>query len=118
MAVGRFEQWVINAEDPEKLVGFWAFLLGGEPVIRPDGWAFLEAVEGRPRLSFQPAPDARGTGVRIHADIRVEDIEAATGAVVARGAERVGGTVTDAQGSFQVLRDPEGNTFCLVTPGQ
>ncbi len=30
------------------------------------------------------------------------------------GAVRVGGLVVDEQGSFQVLRDPEGNEFCFV----
>lgn len=51
----------------------------------------------------------------MHLDIGVDDIDA--GVVRARrlGAVRVGETVTDAQGSFQVMADPEGNEFCFVS---
>ncbi|RKS06824.1 putative enzyme related to lactoylglutathione lyase [Nocardiopsis sp. Huas11] len=118
MTVGHLDQWVVNAADPSTLARFWAFVLGGEAVTRPDGWAFVEGDRdaGRPRLSFQPDPAPKDGRNRIHTDVRVADIAAATESVLARGAERVGGLVTDAQGSFQVLRDPEGNEFCLVAP--
>ncbi|MFE3458029.1 VOC family protein [Nocardiopsis aegyptia] len=118
MTLGHLDQWVVNAADPPALARFWAFVLGGEAVTRPDGWAFVDGdpAAGRPRLSFQPDPAPKEGRNRIHADVRVPDIAAATEAVVARGAERVGGTVTDEQGSFQVLRDPEGNEFCVVAP--
>ncbi|WP_116244633.1 VOC family protein [Nocardiopsis sp. FIRDI 009] len=116
MTVGTVDQWVVNAAAPADLARFWAFVLGGEPVERSDGWAYVEGAEGRPRLSFQPDPAPRTAPNRVHLDVRVDDIPAATEAVVARGAVAVGGAVTDAQGSFQVLRDPEGNEFCLVVP--
>ncbi|MCY9786787.1 VOC family protein [Nocardiopsis sp. EMB25] len=116
MTVGTVDQWVVNAADPAALARFWAFVLGGEPVERSDGWAYVEGVEGRPRLSFQPDPAPRAAPNRVHPDVRVDDIPAATEAVVGRGATVGGDVVTDAQGSFQVLRDPEGNEFCLVSP--
>jgi predicted enzyme related to lactoylglutathione lyase len=118
MTVGTLDQWVVNANDPTALARFWAFVLGGAAVSRPDGWAFVEGdpAAGRPRLSFQPDPAPKDGRNRVHADVRVGDIAAATEALVARGAERVGAVVTDGQGSFQVLRDPEGNEFCLVAP--
>ncbi|KOX13929.1 VOC family protein [Nocardiopsis sp. NRRL B-16309] len=118
MTVGHLDQWVVNAADPSALARFWAFVLGGEAVTRPDGWAFVEGDPsvGRPRLSFQPDPAPKDGRNRIHGDVRVDDISAATEAVVARGAARVGEVVTDEQGSFQVLRDPEGNEFCVVAP--
>ncbi|MEV4437644.1 hypothetical protein AB0K09_01285 [Streptomyces sp. NPDC049577] len=34
--------------------------------------------------------------------------------VSGHGSERVGETVTDDQGAFQAMRDPEGNEFCFV----
>ncbi|MFD6952395.1 glyoxalase [Nocardiopsis sp. TSRI0078] len=116
MTVGTVDQWVVNAAEPYLLARFWAFVLGGEPVARPDGWAYVAGAEGRPRLSFQPDPGP-GTGRnRIHMDVRVDDIAEAADAVVAGGAGRRGGPVTDGQGTFQVLLDPEGNEFCLVEP--
>lgn len=81
-----------------------------------DGRAYVEGAEGRPRLSFQPDPEPKGGRNRIHPDVRVDDIAAAADAAVAGGARRRGGPVTDGQGTFQVLSDPEGNEFCLVAP--
>ncbi|MBV9026600.1 MAG: hypothetical protein JO362_23020 [Streptomycetaceae bacterium] len=45
----------------------------------------------------------------------VDDIEAAATAAVCLGAARVGEMVTDDQGSFQAMHDPEGNEFCFVS---
>ncbi|MFW6639333.1 VOC family protein [Nocardiopsis algeriensis] len=116
MALGTVDQWVVNAADPSALARFWAFVLGGEPVDREDGWAFVEGAAGRPRLSFQPDPAPKAERNRLHLDVRVDDIASAAAAVTAHGGRLRGKTVTDAQGSFQVAHDPEGNEFCLVFP--
>jgi predicted enzyme related to lactoylglutathione lyase len=47
--------------------------------------------------------------------VKVSDLAAPTTACVARGAEALGEVVRDEDGSFQVMLDPEGNEFCLVT---
>ncbi|QVQ54710.1 VOC family protein [Spiractinospora alimapuensis] len=114
--MGVVEQWVINAADPPTLARFWAAIVGGEPVNRADGWAVVRDIPGMGRLSFQPDPRPRNGRVRVHADVRVADLATAIKEAEALGARRVGGTVTDDQGSFQVMRDPERNGFCLVTP--
>ncbi|MBB6174569.1 putative enzyme related to lactoylglutathione lyase [Nocardiopsis mwathae] len=119
MALGTTEQIVINAADPARLARFWAVVLGGEVVDRPDGWSYIDGgwePGPRPRLSFQPAPAAAAEPSRFHLDVRVDDIAAATAEAVTSGARAAGPVVTDAQGSFQVLHDPEGNAFCLVMP--
>ena len=51
---------------------------------------------------------------RLHLDIAVDDILGAATEAVGMGAARVGETVTDDQGSFQAMLDPEGNEFCFV----
>lgn len=116
MSLGTVDQWVVNAVDPPALARFWTFVLGGNAVERQDGWAYIEDASGLPRLSFQPTDERKRLANRIHLDVRVTDIAWATGEAVARGASTVGDVVTDSQGSFQILRDPEGNEFCLVTP--
>lgn len=118
MTVGTIDQWVVNAAEPASLARFWALVLGGEPVDRDDGWALIEGDPdtGRSQISFQPDPAPKTGRNRLHLDVRVTDIAAATEVVVGHGAVPVGGAVTDEQGSFQVLRDPEGNEFCLVAP--
>jgi predicted enzyme related to lactoylglutathione lyase len=66
------------------------------------------------RMSFQPVPERKDVKNRLHLDFEVEDIEAAIVKAVSLGAEREGMVVTDEKGSFQVMRDPEGNEFCFV----
>ena len=116
MNPGAIDQWVVNAVEPSTLARFWAFLLGGEPVDRPDGRAFVEGTSGAPRLSFQPTPEPKARPNRVHLDVRVSDIAEVTERLRERGAVTVGDVVIDEQGAFQVLLDPEGNEFCLVRP--
>ncbi len=110
----RLDQIVFDCHEPRTLVRFWAGLVGGDPVDRGLGWSHVQP-PGLPRLAFQPVPENKGVRNRVHLDIGVDDIDA--GVVRARrlGAVRVGETVTDAQGSFQVMADPEGNEFCFVS---
>jgi len=110
----RLSQLVVDAADPAALVRFWAALLGGEPVDRARGWSHLDA-PGFPRLAFQPVPEAKAGKNRLHLDVEVGSVVDATRIAVGLGASAVGDVTTDDQGSFQVLRDPEGNEFCLVS---
>ena len=109
----RLEQIVIDTNDAGRLVRFWAELLGGEPVEREHGWAHVEP-PGGVRMSFQPVPERKDVKNRLHLDFEVDDIEAAVVKAVSLGATRDGLVVTDEQGSFQVMRDPDGNEFCFV----
>ncbi|WP_329787250.1 VOC family protein [Lentzea sp. DG1S-22] len=109
----RLGQIVIDSNDPGKLVRFWAELLGGEPVNRAHGWAHVES-PGGVRMSFQPVPERKDEKNRLHLDFEVDDIEASVVKAVSLGATREGVVHTDEQGSFQVMRDPEGNEFCFV----
>ncbi|SDL89206.1 hypothetical protein SAMN04488074_114123 [Lentzea albidocapillata subsp. violacea] len=109
----RLEQIVLDSNDPSRLVRFWAELLGGEPVDREHGWAHVEP-PGGVRMSFQPVPEHKDVKNRLHLDFEVEDIEAAVVKAVNLGATREGVVHTDEKGSFQVMRDPEGNEFCFV----
>jgi hypothetical protein len=52
---------------------------------------------------------------RLHVDLLVDELVDSTADAVALGATTVGGIVQESNGSYQVLRDPEGNEFCFVT---
>jgi len=110
----RVEQLVINARHPRELVRFYAQLLGGHPVDRARGWSHVQVPESL-RLAFQPASEDKDGRNRLHLDLEVDDIEIAVGRATAIGAVRAGDVVTDDAGSFQVMRDPEGNEFCFVS---
>lgn len=110
----HLHQIVVDCRDPRALARFWARLLGGTPVDRARGWSHVDA-PGTARLSFQPVPEGKTTKNRLHLDLAVDDLASATAHALALGATSTAPPTTDDQGSFQTLRDPEGNEFCLVT---
>jgi hypothetical protein len=75
--------------------------------------AFVEAVGwGGPNIWFSKVPEAKAAKNRMHFDLR------APGSVSDKVArlERLGATVLDRHPGHIVMRDPEGNEFC-VEPG-
>ena len=52
---------------------------------------------------------------RVHPDVLVTDLDEAAARCVALGATRISDRRGDSLGDFIVLRDPEGNEFCVVT---
>ena len=90
---------------------FWAAALGGE--LDEDATAAKARVEapgwGGPVLWFQRVPEPRTAKLRMHFDLRAPQGVAAE---VAR-LTRLGATVADDQGDLVVMRDPEGNEFCV-----
>ncbi|MEU3371358.1 VOC family protein [Streptomyces sp. NPDC006660] len=112
----RLGQLVVDCADPGRLARFWAALLGGRPVVRDSAWAHVDP-PGAPRLAFQQGARVTTGENRLRLDLVVEDVGRARAAAVRRGALPVGATVTDARGTFQVMRDPEGNEFRFVESG-
>jgi predicted enzyme related to lactoylglutathione lyase len=108
---------VIDCADPDLLATFWSQLLGvekyrpiGDPVqyagIAPSDW-------GAPYMSFQRVPEPKVQKNRSHLDLHVNDVDVITALI-----ERLGGSRDrdfDEYGyRWRVMRDPEGNEFCLV----
>lgn len=104
----------VDARQPETVGRFWALLLDGELTIDSDGDAIVRTASG-PRLDFLQVPEDKAVKNRLHLDIAVTDVELATSEALALGATRAD-DVYDG-GRWQVLRDPEGNEFCLLPPG-
>jgi Glyoxalase-like domain len=109
LAVG----WVaVDCADPSALAGWWAGLLGGEPTVDADGDVLLDI--GPVPLLFMRVPEAKAVKNRLHLDLRVADYDDAVARAVALGA-----TPTDdfyVGERWRVLRDPEGNEFCIIRP--
>ncbi|TXS28580.1 VOC family protein [Streptomyces sp. ms191] len=108
------QEIVFDCADPAALVRFWAGLLGGAPVDRSPDWSYVDPPEFV-RLAFQRVPEGKTAKNRVHLDLEVAAVDAAADEATGLGAVRNGGIVADEQGSFQVMRDPEGNEFCFVT---
>ena len=102
----------------------WAVATG----LPEERWNDADAVrdpagEG-PRLFFQRVPEPKVVKNRVHVDVGVTEgrgqpIEQRRAAVAAKVAELVGAGATEVEtieedgGAFTVMRDPEGNEFCV-----
>jgi hypothetical protein len=103
----------IDCGDPEELARWWSRLLGGPVEVDAEGNATLHTRQGL-AIDFASVPEAKTVKNRLHLDLRSSDFDAAVEQAVALGATRADDIY--AGGRWQVLRDPEGNEFCLLRP--
>jgi predicted enzyme related to lactoylglutathione lyase len=103
----------IDCHDPPELARWWSRLLGGTVEVDDDGDATLHSPGGL-AIDFLRVPEAKSGKNRLHLDLRSTDLAEATEQAVALGATRAD-DIYDG-GRWQVLRDPEGNEFCILRP--
>ena len=103
----------IDCAEPESLARWWSRLLGGSVNVDADGLATLHTTEGL-AIDFARVPEPKTVKNRLHLDLRSRDLSAATDQALALGATRADDIYHG--GRWQVLRDPEGNEFCLLRP--
>lgn len=99
--------------------------LGMPPERRDEGGAIVDPDGEGPRIFFHRVPEDKPDQMnRLHLDVRVSDPDdderarrtaqrAEADRVVGLGASEVG-PVEDLGGHWIVLRDPEGNEFCIT----
>jgi hypothetical protein len=122
--MGKLKEIVVDADHPAALARFWAQVLDGyavrpydeEEIARLAALGFTPEtdptvmVDGPgPSLCFQIFPGPRQARNRVHVDVSVEDRPAEVARLTALGAS----VAREADG-YTVMRDPEGNNFCLV----
>jgi predicted enzyme related to lactoylglutathione lyase len=119
---GRAAWWAITIDciEPRRLASFWSDLFGCavvEPGTDRPGWLRLQPLGSNgPFMNFQPVEEPRVGKVRIHVDVLVDDIDPAVEHVVALGGADTGARQELPRGRIAVMRDPEGNEFCLLAP--
>ena len=122
--MGRIHEIVFDCDKPAKLASFWAELLDGY-TIRDYGEAEMARlaalgltpetdptvmVDGPgPSICFQNVDGRRYDNNRVHFDIEVTDRSGEVERLKELGAEPVRVLPT-----YTVMRDPEGNQFCLI----
>jgi predicted enzyme related to lactoylglutathione lyase len=116
--VGSLDAVTIDCLDPDALASFWNAVFGSDVDTRdgePLQYVDLLPAAGAPRLRFQRVPEQKSVKDRLHLDVAVDDLQEAVDRLESIGAKR------DPEGAFaeyayawQVMRDPEGNEFCLV----
>jgi predicted enzyme related to lactoylglutathione lyase len=126
----RIGNVTFSAAEPVALGKFWAQALGwpDEPIDQDFITVLLdagmdpretksfyvtrEAPKSRPRLLFQRREKSRPESYPIHLDFGTDDREAELERLTALGAT-VQETKTNAQTTWTIMRDPEGNPFCV-----
>jgi predicted enzyme related to lactoylglutathione lyase len=107
----------IDCVDPDRMAAFWGALLDREPSdeMDEDGWATIGSRhDDQPRITFQQVPEPRAGKVRLHLDVRVDEIQAGIAEVERLGGEATGERHDYDAGVVVVMNDPEGHEFCLV----
>jgi hypothetical protein len=122
--MGSIREIVFDCESAPALARFWAEILDGYSV-RPYDQAEIDRlarlgltpdtdptvlVDGPgPILCFQQVPDRKYENNRVHLDIAVADRQQEVGRI-----RTLGGEVAREAPGYTVMRDPEGNQFCIV----
>ncbi|HSK27366.1 MAG TPA: VOC family protein [Jiangellales bacterium] len=104
-----------DAADPVRLAGFWAEVLqrpARPGTVLPEVMVIPRAL-GDTAMLFLPVPEAKTAKNRFHPDLHTDDLAGELDRVLALGAEEVQRHDGPA-GRWVVLRDVEGNEFCLV----
>jgi hypothetical protein len=119
----RLVHIVVDAADPARQAAFWGAALGwevadegdGEFAVAPAGYTYPDPV-ALP-LVFVPVSEPKTAKNRVHLDIATETAAHQATEVtrlIALGASRVDVGQRDVR--WEVLADPEGSEFCVLTP--
>lgn len=112
--------WAVTVDcaDPRRVVAFWSALLGCgviEPGPDRPAWFRLQPLGPTgPFMNFQPVEEPKVGKARIHMDVFVDDLEAAVDRVAELGGADPGAREELPRGRIAVMRDSEGNEFCLL----
>jgi predicted enzyme related to lactoylglutathione lyase len=110
-----------SCADPKRLAEFWSALLDYEPAPAGDSWTATDPRgEGAPLL-FNRMEKSQTIELPIHLDINVPDREAELARVLQLGGRLVqtkAHTIGELSETWTVMRDPEGNGFCIQSPPQ
>jgi catechol 2,3-dioxygenase-like lactoylglutathione lyase family enzyme len=108
---------VINVKDMNRAVGFWTAALGY--ARREQDWdpEFMMLVDPAGRqlpVSLQLADSPPKEPARVHLDLYTSEQARHVGRLVGLGATRVDEWPYPDGADFIVMRDPDGNEFCVI----
>jgi hypothetical protein len=109
----KWEEIVIDSQDPRALGLWWREALGWVVVDDSDGVIEIAAAPGsHPTLFFNAVPETKTVKNRLHFDFVPDDQDAEVTRLLALGATRA--DIGQADLPWVVLMDPEGNEFCVL----
>jgi catechol 2,3-dioxygenase-like lactoylglutathione lyase family enzyme len=113
---------VINVQDMTRAVEFWSAVLGyvaREQDWNPEFMMLVDPARRRLPVSLQLSDSPPGEPVRVHLDLYTAEQARHVERLIKLGAQRVEDWPYPADVDFIVMRDPDGNEFCVIDhPGQ
>jgi|SRR5690625_454546 len=127
----RIRDVVMDSSHPAAQARFWAEALDGyevapytdedladlrlqgidDPEDDPSVMVIPVARTSGPRLFFNLVPEEKSVKNRVHLDVQADDLDADV-----EQFKQLGATVWQFVDDFVVMRDPEGNEFCVMPP--
>jgi len=108
---------VVDVQDMERAVAFWCAALGyrqRESTLDPEFMMLVDPTGRSLPLSLQRAQAPPREPVRLHLDLYTDHRQRHVERLVALGASAVEDWPYPEGADFVVLRDPDGNEFCVI----
>ncbi len=115
----RLEHVTFSCDDPARLAEFWGHLLDYETAAEGDSWLATDPRGEGSRLLFNRLPKSPTIELPIHLDVNVPDRKAELARVLELGGHLVmtkSHSAGELEWEWTVMRDPEGNGFCIQSP--
>lgn len=106
-------------EDARRVAGFWSEVLRYEASPSGESWQASDPRREGPALSFNRMAKSPTIELPIHLDVNVPDRDAELERLLGLGARLVetkSHRVGELEETWTVMRDPEGNGFCIQSP--
>jgi predicted enzyme related to lactoylglutathione lyase len=116
-AVLRLSHITFACDDPARVAAFWTALLDGYSATQSGDNVFGRG-DG-PELFFRKAPKSETIELPIHLDVNVPDREVELQRILELGGKLVetkSHQIGELSETWTVMRDPEGNGFCIQSP--
>jgi len=109
----KWEQVVVDCQNPAELGRWWAEALGWEIIDEDDEELELANPNGVPNLLFLVVPEGKTVKNRLHLDFVPDDQAAEVARLEDLGARRA--DIGQGETTWVVMADPEGNEFCVLS---
>ena len=111
----RLATVVLDVADMKRAIAFWNEALRYETADADDSWASLSDPKKRGAdIGLQPTTDKKSDINRVHLDLAAQDVQAEVRRLEKLGATRIEWPYYMPGARYVVMRDPEGNEFCVV----